>query len=211
MCDKAFGKGPLGQSLYLLTYCLLARLSSIIRPLSASPNSNVSPIPDQLCLHCGLCCNGVIFADVRLQPGDDPDRLRQLGLPLTRSRNRFQFTQPCSALAGCVCSVYPERPAYCRHFECALFKKVKAGTVTTARALRLIRKARARVEKMKCLLRDLGDLDENLALTIRYRRISNRLAASRLDRRNSLLYARLTQMYHQLNLLLARSFYPGDP
>ena len=25
---------------------------------------------DALCLQCGMCCNGVLFADVRPEPGD---------------------------------------------------------------------------------------------------------------------------------------------
>ena len=32
-----------------------------------------------LCLECGLCCNGVLFADVRLQDGDKAEKLRGWG------------------------------------------------------------------------------------------------------------------------------------
>jgi hypothetical protein len=32
----------------------------------------------QLCLTCGLCCNGVIFANVGLRPGDDAARPQPL-------------------------------------------------------------------------------------------------------------------------------------
>src|SRR5438132_2396309 len=42
-------------------------------------------VAEDLCLECGLCCNGVIFADVRLQPGDDPKRLKALGLAVANS------------------------------------------------------------------------------------------------------------------------------
>ncbi len=31
-----------------------------------------------LCPDCGLCCNGVLFADVELRAGDDAGRLKQL-------------------------------------------------------------------------------------------------------------------------------------
>src|SRR5437879_4693777 len=49
--------------------------------------------PANLCLECGLCCNGVIFADVRLQAGEDATALRNLGLSVSRNK----FSQPCSA------------------------------------------------------------------------------------------------------------------
>ena len=42
----------------------------------------------QLCLACGLCCNGALFKDVKLQSGDDPEQLASLGLPLTALRRR---------------------------------------------------------------------------------------------------------------------------
>src|SRR6266581_3782971 len=84
----------------------------------------------QLCLSCGLCCNGVIFADVKLQPSDDASRLRALGLRISTPHSKFRtptFDQPCAALGGCRCRIYAERPRYCREFECVLFKSVKAG------------------------------------------------------------------------------------
>src|SRR5262249_32014463 len=101
----------------------------------AAPDSN------QLCLTCGLCCNGVIFADVKIQPKDDADRLRTLGLPLTKPRDSAfpKWRQPCAALDGCRCRIYAERPHYCREFECALLKAVNVGRVGAEAALRIIR------------------------------------------------------------------------
>ena len=39
---------------------------------------------NQLCPACGLCCNGVLFADVELQPGDNAGRLIDLGMALKK-------------------------------------------------------------------------------------------------------------------------------
>src|SRR5947208_1703191 len=105
---------------------------------------------DSLCLECGLCCNGVIFADVQLQPDDDARKLQLLGLTLFPNRkskieNR-KFKQPCSAFDGCRCRIYSDRPGYCRAFECLLLKNVNAGRLDAAAALRVIRTARKRVE-----------------------------------------------------------------
>lgn len=36
----------------------------------------------RLCLTCGICCNGTLFRDVELQPGEDVGRFAELGLPL---------------------------------------------------------------------------------------------------------------------------------
>ena len=42
-------------------------------------------------------------------------------------------------------------------------------------ARRLIRSARSRSEKVKAVLRELGDTDEQVALSLRFRRMKNRL------------------------------------
>src|SRR3954467_2199527 len=118
-----------------------------------------------LCLECGLCCNGVIFADVQLEPQDNSSRLRALGLLFanqnSKSKNQ-KFTQPCTAFEGCRCRIYSDRPKYCREFECLLLKNVNAGQMDIPKASRIIRTALQRVEKVKKILRDLGDTDEHV-------------------------------------------------
>jgi Fe-S-cluster containining protein len=180
--------------------------------------SLVMPVTDasQLCLECGLCCNGVIFADVRLQPGDDPARLTSLGLPLTAApasrpaRTRIQkFPQPCAALEGCRCSIYPDRPEYCRAFECLLLKRVQSGRLEIPAARRSIRAALRRAEEVKRLLRELGDREEQLALSPRFQRVKRRLESESPDEEAAEVFGRLTLAVHDLNVLLGETFYPA--
>ena len=78
---------------------------------------------DTLCLQCGLCCNGVLFADVKLRPADDPERLKAGGLPVRGKGKNLGFAQPCAALQpDGKCCVYQDRPAMCRQFECGVLK-----------------------------------------------------------------------------------------
>src|SRR5438067_11601285 len=137
-----------------------------------------APNSSSLCLECGLCCNGVIFADVRLQPEDDPARLKALGLTISTPHLRDgtrHFNQPCSALDGCRCRIYADRPAYCRQFDCLLLKSVNEGRTGTAEALGTIRTARQGMDKVLGLLRKLGDTDEHIPLAKRFRRTARRL------------------------------------
>jgi Fe-S-cluster containining protein len=179
---------------------------------------------NQLCLECGLCCNGVIFADVQLQPEDDVRHLQSLGLPVTvpagqRSMAREtdrkskitnpRFAQPCAAFDGCRCRIYSDRPKYCREFECLTLKQVKAGRLETTAALRVIRAARQRAEKVKHLLLELGDDDEHVALSQRFRRVKRRLESDLQDEETADMFSRLTLAVHDLNMLLSEAFYPG--
>jgi Fe-S-cluster containining protein len=169
---------------------------------------------NQLCLECGLCCNGVIFAHGQLQPEDDAARLQSLGLELVKTRNpeseTRKFHQPCRAFDGCRCKIYADRPKYCREFECVLLKDVQANRLETGAALRIIRDARRREEKVKRLLRELGDADEHVALSVRFRRMKRRMESSELDEENADRFGELTLAVHDLNVLLSGAFYPGS-
>jgi len=123
---------------------------------------------DQLCPNCGLCCNGVLFADVELRAGDDPGRLAELGLALGMKGSKLAFAQPCSCFDGKLCGIYADRPKRCRTFECGLLKRVQADELDADTALKTIAKTKRQVEKVRGLLRQLGQNDEKLAMTKRY-------------------------------------------
>ena len=129
-----------------------------------SPTDFVS----QLCPKCGLCCNGVLFADVKLCKGDDVQRLAELGLSLEKKGRQQAFAQPCACFDGKLCRVYVERPVRCRAFECGLLKRVQAGELGAGAALKTIAQAKRQVEKVCELLRRADSDDEQLALSQRY-------------------------------------------
>jgi uncharacterized protein len=187
-------------------------VSSEIHPAKRDAPPRAESIPRrtavaQLCPQCALCCDGVLFKDVELQPGDDAKRLESLGLPVSKTGTR-KFPQPCAALEGCRCRVYADRPARCRQFECALLLSVQAGETGVDAALRFIRAARRRADRVLRLLRDCGDTEESLALSLRFKRTRKRFEASTPDDAQAEMFSRLTLAVHDLNLLLRAKFYP---
>jgi hypothetical protein len=76
--------------------------------------------------------------------------------------------------------------------------------------LRIIRTARERAEKVRRLLHALGDTDERLPLSARFRRACKRLKERDLDEETADTYGQLTLAVHDLNLLLSDAFYPGS-
>jgi hypothetical protein len=189
------------------------------------PMTAADSLAGKLCLACGLCCNGVLFKDVELQPGDSAARLRALGLPVREPRNErrtieqqagvklenrpAKFPQPCAALcAGNRCRVYDGRPARCREFECALFKSVLDDDMELTAALRVVQKTRRQADKIRRLLRALGDTDEHLALSLRFKRTRRRMESSPLDEQTADDFGELSLAVHELNLLLGGEFYP---
>ncbi len=181
-----------------------------------------SPIPETLCLRCGLCCDGTLFRDVELQPTDDPIALANAGLPLERFRRQEEgktltgrrFPQPCSALGtDCRCRVYTQRPEHCRGFDCALLQSFKAGSLEPKMALKTIRQTRQRADQVRRLLQELGDTEPQLSLTKRVQRMQRKVFAEGLpsgqepelaaERFGDLLAA-----VGELQLALRLAFYP---
>jgi uncharacterized protein len=131
--------------------------------------ANSTDAISQLCPNCGICCNGVLFADVELRAGDDAKRLKRLGLALKKKgQGKLAFAQPCKCFDGKLCGIYADRPKRCRTFECGLLKRVQAGEVEAKAALKTIAQTRRQMEKVRVLLRQLGQNDERLAMTKRY-------------------------------------------
>ena len=139
--------------------------------------------------NCGLCCNGVLFADVELRKGDDAQQLAELGLSLEKKGRQRAFTQPCACFDGKLCRIYTERPKRCRTFECGLLKRVQIDELGADAALQAIAQAKRQVEKVCQLLRRTDSDDERLALSQRYERamsgpvdLSGRKGISRIAR-----------------------------
>jgi Fe-S-cluster containining protein len=182
---------------------------------TALPEEGRAPLNTPICLECGLCCNGVIFANVNLQAGDDAQRLKSLGLALHSSRrvaNKGQvptvsFLQPCSAFDGCRCRIYSERPSYCRQFECILLKKINSGAIDTATARRVIAEVRQSLEGVTKLLGSLGDHHVQKPLRERFRTLTKKLQSQPLNEQQNDSYQQLTLAMHELDCLLSQHFY----
>jgi Uncharacterised protein family (UPF0153). len=166
---------------------------------------------EQLCLSCGLCCDGTLFDLVKLEASDDVAKVKRLGLPVKISRGRVpvaRFPQPCAALCeDCTCRLYADRPWQCRAFECGVFKAAKAGRITFAVAFQRVKKARRRADQVRRLLRELGDNDEHRALGERFHRTSERLESAHADATAQAKYADLSLAVHHLKLQAFDHFY----
>ena len=92
------------------------------------------PPGEALCLSCGMCCDGSLFARVDLAPGE--------GAPLGHP-GRDAMPQPCRQLGPArACAVYAARPTKCRAYTCHLFDRVATGAVTPAFAASVVACAR---------------------------------------------------------------------
>ena len=166
---------------------------------------------EQLCLACGLCCDGTLFDNVRLEPGDDAKRLKSLGLPVTVSRGKepvATLPQPCPALCqDRTCRLYAHRPQQCRTYECMVYKSMQAGQLAPDAALRRVTSARRQADRVRRLLRSLGDSDEQRSLGERFFRMQCRMEEKPADAATLATFADLSLAVHRLKLLAHAKFF----
>lgn len=132
------------------------------------PASDTESPAARLCAACGMCCNGVLFYSVRLQPSDSARRLEKLGLKIKRRSDGLHMLQPCPAHTGSSCRVYESRPERCRLFVCRQVLRVEAGEIPEGKALDNIATALHLTARVKESLEKLGDSREHKALVTRY-------------------------------------------
>jgi Fe-S-cluster containining protein len=170
---------------------------------------------EKLCLACGLCCDGTLFDNVRLEPGDDAKQLKSLGLPVTVSRGKepvARFPQPCAALCkDRTCRLYAHRPGQCRSYECMVFKRMQAGELAPASALRAVTNARRQADRVRRLLRTLGDTDEQRSLGERFFRMQCRMEEKPAATDALAIFADLSLAVHKLKLLAHAKFFTRPP
>ena len=114
-----------------------------------------------------MCCDGVLFHGMAVQPGDSLRAMAARGLRAKRRDGELQFTQPCPAHDGACCRIYAERPLRCRVFACRQLEAVSNGSTTEAAAMEKISEARQQSDRVRDLLAELGDERVNRPLATR--------------------------------------------
>lgn len=104
-----------------------------------------------LCADCGFCCDGTFFGNVAIDPAETA-RLARVGLPVLDRDGAPVVRQPCAALSGTRCTVYPDRPAACGRYACLLRKAVAAGETSLVDARRQVDRMRALVAQIRAAL-----------------------------------------------------------
>ena len=121
-------------------------------------------LTDQLCTHCGLCCDGSLFADVELAGRAEATGLVILGLEVEDDQDGAVLLQPCRALRGRRCGIYAHRPRCCRTFECRLLQDARSGAVSVEAARKRIAETLAGIQRAKVLLARMDRTQRNLPL-----------------------------------------------
>ena len=92
-----------------------------------------------LCLDCGLCCNGTLWPGVFVEKSK-----HHLFKNIVKEKTNFGFSWQdpggCEQLDNCnLCKIYENRPSKCKEYECGVLGEVKANDISFAYAELLIK------------------------------------------------------------------------
>ena len=104
----------------------------------------------QLCVSCGLCCDGALHDAAALLP-EEISLALSLGMKVTQSVEDVRFSLPCHLLKDRCCTVYANRPSPCRNYKCRLLQTLEADESSLQQCLDKVSSARS-------LLSDLQDV-----------------------------------------------------
>lgn len=123
----------------------------------------------ELCLGCGLCCDGTLFSRGKLAK-DEEGAIEAVGGEVSREEGQAHFQQPCRFHCEGRCTIYANRWAACRRFRCALLRRYQAEEIS-------LQEARSTVETALELIASVKANDPAAVFVIERRRLRRELAA----------------------------------
>lgn len=107
---------------------------------------------DNICLACGLCCDGSLIGFVELQKEEIP-KIKKL-MDVEDSHGNGFFLQPCKKYCN-GCTIYENRPSNCDKFNCGLLQSVNQNEIAFEDALLKVQEVKDRkavIQKQIALL-----------------------------------------------------------
>lgn len=136
--------------------------------IAAMGECQASPDAGQLCLQCGLCCDGTLFGRVPLAADDDMEHLATWAV--RQGAKREHLPLPCAALQDRACIIYPHRPARCKEYRCRLLERYEKGEISFAEAAKVVVQTVKHKARVKAAFRAATD-GEDVPLRQLYRRM----------------------------------------
>jgi Fe-S-cluster containining protein len=100
-----------------------------------------------LCLVCGLCCQGVVHSHTALDTSE-LDLARELSLRVDMFEDGLGFHLPCPQYQDDHCTAYQRRPLACVNYQCELLRRFLAGEISLEESLFLIARTKEMVDQL---------------------------------------------------------------
>lgn len=132
-----------------------------------------------ICIHCGLCCDGTLFNWGNISSNEVLDELFQTETIKADGNETIVFSQPCQFLKNCSCSIYnsetPKRPLVCSKFKCKLLNNYEANQISYSESIILIEKTKELALKNDKLIDEAFSKLKELSTSKKIKFLKNKL------------------------------------
>lgn len=104
-----------------------------------------------LCVACGLCCDGTIFSFISISE-PEAEALTDAPVQVDRANGRTSMRLGCTALKNKCCTIYERRPSGCREYFCAIVKDMEAGKKSFDESLAIVQRIQREVLALNAVL-----------------------------------------------------------
>ena len=122
-----------------------------------------SPKAEQaICVICGFCCDGTLFAHAVLQPGEKGNLPEYMERSYFKNEKGEYFKLPCEYFDE-KCSIYDQKKAQiCSAFRCQLLKDFSKKKITQGNAKKLVKNAKDQRNEILALSEKVLHTPENI-------------------------------------------------
>lgn len=104
-------------------------------------NTGAPKAEQNICVTCGMCCDGTLFLHASLNPGEKGNLPEKIEQNTFSEGEKDYFRLPCMYFAG-KCSIYGEKRAdVCSSYRCQLLKDLSINKVQLKEALSIVSEA----------------------------------------------------------------------
>lgn len=102
----------------------------------------------QLCVGCGMCCDGTFHFRGDLFPGREPRPDSFYKNETFTEGGKSYFRMPCPHYDGTCCSIYESRFTACQSYKCKLLIRYEKGEIPFADAKEVVATAKSLIAKV---------------------------------------------------------------
>jgi len=165
--------------------------------------------PSDLCLACGLCCNGTLFNYADLKEHEFEQVVR-LGMKPADDEDKTSFSLPCPQLEGAKCSCYGDRPSVCGDFMCELVGTLSSGEMSLNETQQVAARTREISHELRSKLEIATNGGSELSIFELTVLLANQMKASEDERAFRREHAVLFLGLATLHMTLRTHFIPDD-
>ena len=133
-------------------------------------NDGIMDAGTALCLHCGLCCQGVFHTMVKIRNDEDKRLALQMGASLMDHEEKLWFRLPCPAFDG-KCTIYPNRPSTCELHKCNLLRSVQSGDTGLEKAFSVSDEIKKLIEDLDIAFLKMEKHTTTKEISLRFHRL----------------------------------------